>query len=764
MPIQLASPGVYIQEVSSGVRTIAGVATSVAAFLGAAARGPINKATRIHSFADFERTFGGLSAGSEMSYGVRQFFLNGGTDAWIVRVVKSATSASLALKNAALKDVLTITALDPGFSGNDIQVRVDHATVLPDSTFNITFIRRSDGVSEQYLNVSMNSGDARYLLDLVNGASRLVSVSRAVSPQDLGNLPAGTLTSGLLTDVAALLDDMHTDFNVTVNDLASVTVSITRPGDVSGADPGAQLTTLAGAIAAKVRAQANGQVALSGFTCTASNGRLTLTSGAGGEHSSVRVSAGSSKNAADVLKLTIAAGGSEAPATASIRPRPVPDQASLISGAFGVNDLNAVPDATHVSLRISLDGYGPDVVTLGSAAAVGGDLAAKLTDVATRLQTAVRALKPNQPAYAGFTATATPTTLVLASGSRGQGSRIDVTAAPANDLAAGLHLLTSAVPQAVLSASPTDLFLSGGIETAYTPADVYPAFIGNRSKREGLYALEDAELFNLLVLPGITEPGVLTDAAAYCRERRAFFIIDAHSSITDVAGMVSAASGSDLPKSDHAAVYFPWTRIADPLKNGKPRLTPPSGTIAGLYARTDGSRGVWKAPAGTDASLIGVQSMAVPLTDGENGSLNPLGVNCLRTFPVYGAVSWGARTLRGADQMADEYKYVPVRRLALYIEESLYRGTQWVVFEPNDEPLWSQIRLNLGAFMNGLFRQGAFQGQSPRDAYLVKCDRETTTQDDINRGVVNILVGFAPLKPAEFVVISIQQLAGQIQV
>ena len=193
------------------------------------------------------------------------------------------------------------------------------------------------------------------------------------------------------------------------------------------------------------------------------------------------------------------------------------------------------------------------------------------------------------------------------------------------------------------------------------------------------------------------------------------------------------------------------------------RLAPPCGTVAGLYARTDGNRGVWKAPAGTDANLTGVVSLATTLTDGENGSLNPLGVNCLRTFPVYGAVCWGARTLRGADQLTSEYKHVPVRRLALYLEESLYRGTQWVVFEPNDEPLWAQIRLNIGAFMNTLFRQGAFQGSSPREAYLVKCDRETTTQDDINRGVVNILVGFAPLKPAEFVVISIQQLAGQIQ-
>jgi phage tail sheath protein FI len=227
--------------------------------------------------------------------------------------------------------------------------------------------------------------------------------------------------------------------------------------------------------------------------------------------------------------------------------------------------------------------------------------------------------------------------------------------------------------------------------------------------------------------------------------------------------MVAVVSGTALPKSDHAAVYYPWVQIADPLKNGKLRTTPPSGTVAGLYARTDANRGVWKAPAGTEASLGGVQALSHALTDRENGSLNPLGVNCLRLLPVFGAVAWGARTLRGADAMTSEYKYVPVRRLALFIEESLFRGTQWVVFEPNDEPLWAQIRLNLGAFMNGLFRQGAFQGRSTREAYLVKCDRETTTQDDINRGVVNILVAFAPLKPAEFVVIRIQQLAGQIQ-
>ncbi len=151
------------------------------------------------------------------------------------------------------------------------------------------------------------------------------------------------------------------------------------------------------------------------------------------------------------------------------------------------------------------------------------------------------------------------------------------------------------------------------------------------------------------------------------------------------------------------------------------------------------------------------------MTDPENGLLNPLGINCLRTFPTFGAVVWGARTMRGADAAADEYKYVPVRRLALFIEESLYRGTKWVVFEPNDEPLWAQIRLNVGAFMHNLFRQGAFQGTTPREAYFVKCDKETTTQNDINLGIVNIAVGFAPLKPAEFVIIKIQQMAGQIQ-
>jgi hypothetical protein len=227
---------------------------------------------------------------------------------------------------------------------------------------------------------------------------------------------------------------------------------------------------------------------------------------------------------------------------------------------------------------------------------------------------------------------------------------------------------------------------------------------------------------------------------------------------------VPTVSLAGLTQSDamNSAFFFPWVLAPDPLQEGALRQFPPSGFVAGVYARTDATRGVWKAPAGSEASLNGASGLAITMSDAENGQLNPVGVNCLRTLPVYGNVVWGSRTLHGHNDRASEWKYVPVRRTALFLEESLYRGTQWVVFEPNDEPLWAQIRLNIGAFLHNLFRQGAFQGTSPRDAYFVKCDRETTTQTDINLGIVNILVGFAPLKPAEFVVLKIQQIAGDI--
>jgi phage tail sheath protein FI len=240
------------------------------------------------------------------------------------------------------------------------------------------------------------------------------------------------------------------------------------------------------------------------------------------------------------------------------------------------------------------------------------------------------------------------------------------------------------------------------------------------------------------------------------------FIVDPPASWDTVQEVIDGVPNVSDP-SKNAALFFPRLLQPNPLRENKIESFVPCGAVAGVFARTDAQRGVWKAPAGLDATLVGVPQLTVSLTNEENGQLNPLGVNCLRTMPAVGRVVWGSRTRRGDDRLASEWKYVPVRRTALFIEESLYRALQWVVFEPNDEPLWAQIRLNVGAFMNSLFRQGAFQGQSPREAYFVKCDKDTTTQNDIDRGIVNILVGFAPLKPAEFVVIKLQQIAGQIQ-
>lgn len=279
----------------------------------------------------------------------------------------------------------------------------------------------------------------------------------------------------------------------------------------------------------------------------------------------------------------------------------------------------------------------------------------------------------------------------------------------------------------------------------------------------GVYYLDRIDLFNLLCVPGETNAAPLASLQKFCRDRRAILIADCASN----ASLTTLANGPDtsLTGNDaiNAAFYFPWVMAPDPLQENRAAEFPPCGYVAGLYARTDSGRGVWKAPAGTEASLTGVLGVKTVLTNDENGVLNPKAVNCIRNLPVYGTVLWGARTLQGNDERGSEWKYVPVRRTALFIEESLYRALKWVVFEPNDEPLWSQIRLNVGAFMHDLFRQGAFQGKTPQDAYFVKCDKETTTQSDINRGIVNIVVGFAPLKPAEFVIIKIQQIAGQIQ-
>ena len=544
MPIAPTYPGVYIEEIPSGVRTITGVATSITAFIGRAERGPVNEPTTITSFGDYERTFGGLSLLSTMSYAVRDFYQNGGSQAIIVRVINNGRTARISLPVEAGSppagsppgDNLFLDASSAGAWGNNLTASVDFNTADPTAPvlsppaapnpelFNL-IVQEKVGTTvrqeERFLLVSTNPASPRFFARVLEQSSQLVRVPK----------------TGGVFDIPLDGDD----------------------------DP--------------------------------------------------------------------------------LRP------------------LETTPPVSPVA---------PD------------------------------------------------------DGSDGD----DITATEINGIA---------------------------------------------NDKTGIFALEKADLFNLLCIPpptreADTDPTVYQAAMKYCSDRRAMLIVDppaawGANSATAAASALAGLSALNLSgtAARNAALYFPRVIQADPLRNRQTDMFVPCGIIAGVMARTDVQRGVWKAPAGQDAALNGVQGLQVNLTDLENGRLNPLGINCLRSFPVIGRVVWGARTLRGADQLADEYKYVPVRRTALFIEESLYRGTQWVVFEPNDEPLWAQIRLNVGAFMQNLFRQGAFQGKTPREAYLVKCDKETTTQNDINLGIVNILVGFAPLKPAEFVIIKIQQLAGQIE-
>jgi len=364
------------------------------------------------------------------------------------------------------------------------------------------------------------------------------------------------------------------------------------------------------------------------------------------------------------------------------------------------------------------------------------------------------------------------------------------TVAPAATPPAGVQF---GLPQAAAAAAPgqpaagksaaagdTPAAPAGGQPAAGAAAAAQPAAapadttgpvptLGDPNLKTGIYALAKADIFNILCLP--VDPATTYDpndlvnglpaAVQFCVEQRAMLVVDpptAWSAIPLQFGDITGQPALTSP-SPNAAVYYPNLVLTD--GTGATFKAGPCGAVAGVWAATDSSRGVWKAPAGTAAMITGITDFTVHVDDGESGILNPLAVNGLRTRPAVGPVVWGARTTVGADQAQNQWKYLPVRRLALYIEESLRRGTQWAVFEPNDEPLWSSLRLNVTTFMQGLFAQGAFEGTTPATAYLVQCDANNNPQSQIDLGIVNILVGFAPLYPAEFVIINIQQQAGQ---
>ncbi|MCX5555776.1 phage tail sheath subtilisin-like domain-containing protein [Streptomyces sp. NBC_00038] len=385
-----------------------------------------------------------------------------------------------------------------------------------------------------------------------------------------------------------------------------------------------------------------------------------------------------------------------------------------------------------------------------------GEAPRTVTELALLLERKLRALPdaPGKHAFAGAEVTAFGRRLQVVAGSTDPEDVVRFVGECANDL--GLEA----------SVNPPVFPLDGGQDgEAPGPRDL----IGSETDKTGIQALRDVADVNLLALPELaayesTDDMVTVVSAAQrlCEQQRIFLLVDAPGSWGSVDSARAGLSAFDAVRGNHAGLYFPHLQLTDPL-TGRLRSFPPSGAVAGVFARTDSERGVWKAPAGTEARLAGVHSLTVQLTDRENGLLNPLGVNCLRTFPMVGPLVWGARTLEGSDALEGDWKYVPVRRLALHVEESLQRGLQWVVFEPNDENLWQQIRLSASSYLHTLFRQGAFKGSTPREAYFVKCDKDTTTDEDIANGVVNVLVGIAPVRPAEFVIVKIQQTSGQFE-
>jgi len=640
-------PGVYIREIPSGSRSIAGASTSIAAFVGGFARGPVNTPVRLFSLADFDNEFGGLSSDYETSFAVPQFFVNGGGTAYAIRVVRedganAAVAASVTMQDTAGTAVLQVTAGrqvgdtlvdDPGEWCNNLRIDVDYRTADPATQFNlfVSEIRDADGIetatrNEVYRNLTSTAGP-RNAVDVVNAESRLITLTAMAAgrPAPTGYYSGDLSAVGLGGFTGS--SDIDIDFGGGA-ETVTVDFGVTAPAD---------LTALAAVMQAAIRA-------------AAPTNRLFSQAAVGVVGTSLRVAPGRNSPNYDPLQIV------------------------------SITDVGA------------------------------GTLAVDLLLDAGNAQANVEQYMPN-----------------------GAGATIG--------------------------------FLDSATEGDDGAAVNAAALAGNRGQRTSFYALDNVDAFNMLSIPESSGLGsttnqslVMAPALAYCVEKRAMLFIDpppGTASVEAAEAWLGEIANAGL-RSPNSVSYFPTMRVADPMNGGRMVEVAPSGTLAGIWARTDGETGVWKAPAGTTASLRGVPELTYVLSDPQNGVLNPQGLNALRSFDIPGNVSWGSRTLMGADLLASDWKYVPVRRTALFIESSLFNGLQWAVFQPNAEPLWLEIRGAVTAFMQGLFRQGAFKGTSPREAYIVRCGADTTTQADINAGIVNVFVGFAPLQPAEFVVVSLQ--------
>jgi hypothetical protein len=834
MAVSPTYPGVYVQEVPSGVRTIVGVSTSTTLFIGRTKSGPMDEPTRITTYTDFVRAFGEDNNISDMARYVKLFFLNGGTDAYIMRIANGDQAASVELRNEASAPaaVLRLVAKNPGSMGDSIRAAVTYAGEYPEATFNIEIFRwETDSAGnkvkvarEEWKNLTMDPLLPTYAPTFLSQRSALVNavdLDPGFALQDNGFSASGRPVTDDNTNVASFVTawqailgtgaNARHRFRISADGNPFAEVELRDP--VNPANPldvntlsGATVTARRDALAAAVLNRINAGLTAAGITlanplvveivdgptavgATDRTRLLKITSGSDGD---VRIASSSfvADDLAVPLMLGTANGGLEVGAHAARRP-----------AASGLSLKTA--DTTLVHLRTfsgllqeeienitltELDANGnPVAVTIPLPLATSGSATARMWNDAsgvspvTSYKGVLEKLGLIRDAINNYQA-ANPSKFYWRAELWGYRLAIISTLSNENYLIPTTTFATGAVapgPAGVNLVSPTNRFTmnvrfySLGLNaTAGHQGNGVPGDDGvapTMADYDAAYTIVDSkvDIFNLLVLPPEHSPGAtpLEDlwpaASAFCLKRRAFLLMDPPD---DWDTTQKASTGVDALRvglvKDYSAIYFPRLQI---VENGINRTVGPAGAMAGLYARIDTARGVWKAPAGTEADIRAVSGVDLKMSDAENGQINPVGVNSVRLFPD-GVVSWGARTMAGSDLFASEYKYVPIRRLALYIEESLYRGLKWVVFEPNDVPLWAQIRLNVGAFMQDLFRKGAFQGTKPSEAYFVKCDAETTTQNDRNLGIVNIWVGFAPLKPAEFVILYLQQMAGQLAV
>lgn len=817
MPVTPSYPGVYIEEISSGVHTITGVSTSITAFFGRTQKGPLNKAVRILNLSDFTREFGGAHPSSDLAQSVKQFFDNGGADCYVVRLAQGAQEADVILKNRDNTNVLKATAKNAGNWGNGIRLEVDYKTPNPDETFNLRVFHEENGKMTAsdgpFTNLSMNPDLPRYAPVFVTQNSELIDLELFKEDDqefDLTSNPGDAYSqSGRPFDTSngsefhSALNDLIQKtghFEISVNgaqfvhiDLSGLTITHTDREYRNEAEE---------AIQGEINAQLTGVSIECKWVQVDEDIYVLRISSNNGNGSSVRIHSTPTNDLAGPMMLGLEQGGIETAHYSNHRPVPT---ATMLAGK-NINDINTLAIQEQSAFnQITLSGTG---ITLKNGNSYPLDLGTDLqtTDpgdqwyrdnlrpevnshndgIREKLRIIAKKVNedPNLTCRAevwGYHLAFIPTkgtinnTIQVSSqqvSSEGEVEEggINIGPGPAET---DLDLFTPNVRQYSLGTTGAGGSFQNGAGAVGRDDDGKPleisAYTGSEEDQTGFYALDGVYEFNLMVLPADRDIDddkylqLIGPASIYCQKKRAFLLIDAPKSWTvknrPKADSIEVNKLRQLVVKDHSAVFYPRIQYTD--DNGIKRYTGPSGMIAGLMARNDKNRGVWKAPAGIPANLSSVKGLEVKLTDKENGVLNKLGANCIREFPN-GFVNWGARTMDGSDDIGSEWKYIPIRRLALFIEESLYRGTKWVVFEPNDEPLWAKIRLNIGVFMTRLFEKGAFQGSSSNKAFFVKCDAETTTQADRNLGIVNIVVGFAPLKPAEFVIIKIQQIAGDL--